>query len=306
LATAAAGTYLTGFSVTLNNHTVAAFCGFFALYPALLIWLDDRRSWWLFASAGFFASLTAVLELPALAFAAILLLALAWKGWDVRSLSALVAFAVVPLAAHCFTNYQVTSSIMPAYEKKDWYVFEGSYWKLDSTGRLVGSSKDPVTGELIIGDPSGIDNQFEPWYVYLFHMWLGHHGVFSLTPVLLFVGIGLARALKQADQWTPFAFILVGLTILLAGFYTMGPAFGYGQRNYGGMCNGMRWLFWLIPLWLVFLPKGLEWKVNCRGTRSVAIVLLMMSVASAFYASRNPWTRPWLQELLHQAGWLGY
>jgi hypothetical protein len=307
LATAAAGTYLTGFSVTLNNHTIAAFCCFFALYPALIIWLDNRRDWWLFATAGFFASLTAVLELPALAFAAVLLLALAWKGRDLKSLSALVVFALVPLAAHCYTTYQQTGSIMPAYGQKGWYVFEGSYWKLDSTGRLVGSSKDPVTGELIIGDPSGIDNQYEPWYVYLFHMWLGHHGVFSLTPVMLFVIIGLARVLFRRDEpWTGLALVVMVLTILLAGFYTTGPALGYGQRNYGGMCNGMRWLFWLIPLWLIFLPRGLEWQASCRGYRSIAIVLLVISAASAFYASRNPWTRPWLQELLFQTGWLGY
>jgi hypothetical protein len=92
----------------------------------------------------------------------------------------------------------------------------------------------------------------------------------------------------------------------LAAFYTTGPAFGMGQRNYGGMCNGMRWLFWLIPLWLIFLPKGLEWKAHCPGFRLCALVCLIVSGMSAFYASRNPWTRPWLQELLYQSGWLGY
>jgi hypothetical protein len=306
VATAAVGNYLIGFSVTLNNHTVAAFCSFFAIYAALRIWQDDRVGWWLFGVAGFFASLTAVLELPALALVAALGLALAWKNLG-KCLVCFVPAAIIPIAGHCVTNYEVTGSIRPAYENKEWYVFEGSYWKLDPSGRLVGSSKDPVTGALVIGDPKGIDNQHEPWYVYLFHMWLGHHGVFSLSPVLILAAIGLVRTLREHDvAWMPLALLALGLTVLLAGFYTIGPAFGMGQRNYGGMCNGMRWLFWLIPMWLIFLPKGLEWKVNCPGFRFCSLVLLVISGMSALYASRNPWTRPWLQELLYQCGWLGY
>jgi hypothetical protein len=306
LGTAGMGTYLTGFSVTLNNHTVAAFSSFFALYAALVIWLDNRPDAWRFAVAGLFSAFAAVLELPAIAFAAALFIALLWKD-AVKSFVCFVPFALIPLAGHVATNYQVTDSLMPAYEKKDWYVFEGSYWKKDVSGRLVGSSKDPVTGELIIGDPKGIDNQFEPWYVYLFHMWLGHHGVFSLSPILLFACIGLARTFTQSNPvWIALALFTIGLTFTLAGFYTVAPAFGMGQRNYGGMCNGMRWLFWLIPMWLVFLPRGLEWKANCRGFRSIALVLLVISAASALYATRNPWTRPWLQQLLFEFGVIGY
>jgi hypothetical protein len=305
IAAAGGGTYLSGFCVTLNNHTVAAFFSFFALYAAMLIWLDGSRDGWLFAVCGLCAAFAAVLELPALAFTAALLIALAWKDLG-RCLTFFIPFALIPLAAHCLTTYQVTGSLMPAYGEKEWYVFEGSYWKIDSTGRLVGSSKD-AQGHLIIGDPTGIDNQHEPWYVYLFHMWLGHHGVFSLTPVLIFSAIGLARVLARQDrQWAAVAYLALGLTALLVIFYTAGPAFGYGQRNYGGMCNGMRWLFWLIPLWLVFMPMGLEWKVECKRFRLLALLLLLISAASVFYATRNPWTRPWLQELLKQANWIIY
>jgi hypothetical protein len=301
VAAAAGGTYLTGFSVTLNNHTVAAFCSFFALYPAIVIWLDDKRNSWLFAVSGFFAAFTAVMELPALALAAALFLALAWKDLE-KCLMYFIPLAVIPLAAHCLANYQVTGSLMPAYGEKEWYVFEGSYWKIDDAGRLVGSSND-ADGNLIIGDPTGIDNQHEPWYVYLFHMWLGHHGVFSLTPVLIFSAIGVGRTIARGDRpWVHVAYLALGLTLILIIFYTFGPA----PRNYGGMCNGMRWLFWLIPLWLVFVPIGLEWKAGCRGFRFVALVLLLISAASVFYATRNPWTRPWLQELLKQANWIIY
>lgn len=306
LASAGSGTYLSGFGVTLNNHTIAACCVFFAVYPVLLVWLDDRRDWWLFALSGFFAGFASVLELPAAALVAVLFLGLLAKD-VLRTLSGFLVLSLIPLGGHFYTNFQVTGSIMPAYEKKEWYEFEGSYWKQDATGRLVGTSKDPVTGAVIVGDPKGIDNQHEPWYVYLFHMWLGHHGVFSLTPVLLFAAIGVGRAMAGSDRvWKVVALLVSAVTVVVVAFYTIAPALGRGQRNYGGMCNGMRWLFWLIPLWLLFMPIGLEWKSRCAGFRRIALILLVISCASAYYASRNPWTRPWLHELLYQTGWIGY
>lgn len=49
LVAAAFGTYLTAFIQTLNNHTVAAFSAFFALYQFLRIFDDDDPSPWRFA-----------------------------------------------------------------------------------------------------------------------------------------------------------------------------------------------------------------------------------------------------------------
>ena len=60
------GTYLTSYSITLNNHTIAAFCSFFALYPTYRIWVENQRIWWLYALAGFFSAFAAVNEFPAL------------------------------------------------------------------------------------------------------------------------------------------------------------------------------------------------------------------------------------------------
>ena len=75
---AALGTFLTGFSITLNNHTVTAFSSFFALYPAYLIWCEGQRRWQLFAVAGFFAGFAAVNEYTALAF--LVALGVGWAG----------------------------------------------------------------------------------------------------------------------------------------------------------------------------------------------------------------------------------
>ena len=72
LVAAAFGTYLLPFTQTLNNHTVAAFSAFFALYQLFWIWDRDEPSGWRFAAAGFFAAFAAANELPALAFLVLL------------------------------------------------------------------------------------------------------------------------------------------------------------------------------------------------------------------------------------------
>ena len=80
LLAAGLGTYLTAYSVTLNNHTVAAFSMFFALFAAFLICKERRREWWLFAVAGFFGAFTAVNELPAATFLVAVAAGLLWKA----------------------------------------------------------------------------------------------------------------------------------------------------------------------------------------------------------------------------------
>ena len=70
LAAAAFGTYLLPFTQTLNNHTVAAYSVFFALYQFVRIWDQRQLSGWRFAGAGFFAAFAMTNELPALAFLA--------------------------------------------------------------------------------------------------------------------------------------------------------------------------------------------------------------------------------------------
>jgi hypothetical protein len=292
LLAAGLGTYLTGFSVTINNHTIAAFSAFFAIYPVLrsgsdVGWLPCR-----YAVAGLFAAFTACNELPAGAFSAGLFLILVWRA-PALTMSYFVPAAIVPLAAFFWTNYQVTGDMLPVYMHKSWYHYEGSYWD----------------------NPTGIDNIREPWHLYLTHTTVGHHGVFSLTPLMLVCWFGIIRSWWPSHGETDglqrrLAHLATVVTVIIFVFYIGIPALEqYGlapQRNYGGMCNGFRWTFWLIPLWLLYLPRGLELLVRSRELRGVAMLFLMVSMVSAFYATRNPWTRPWLHQLLYDAGWIGY
>ena len=70
------------------------------------------------------------------------------------------------------------------------------------------------------------------------------------------------------------------------------------SRNYGGSTQGLRWLFWLIPFWLLLLPKGVEWGQTRSWFRGFALFALGISVMSVGYAMRNPWSHPWILDAL--------
>src|SRR5207248_10291302 len=88
------GTFLTTFSNTFNNHTVAAYTALFAVAPILV----GSTTWRGFVVSGFFAGLTASFELPAAALLVALggvALALDWR----RALCCFAPAALIPVAA---------------------------------------------------------------------------------------------------------------------------------------------------------------------------------------------------------------
>jgi hypothetical protein len=88
------------------------------------------------------------------------------------------------------------------------------------------------------------------------------------------------------------------LTTIVLGFYTWNPL----ARNYGGSTQGLRWLFWLIPFWLLVLPKGVEPGQYLRWVRWLSLFALLLSVMSVGYALRNPWNHPWILDGLEHLG----
>ena len=84
-------------------------------------------------------------------------------------------------------------------------------------------------------------------------------------------------------------------------FYLLRPQ---PDRNYGGMTSGFRWVFWLAPLWAVAAVPAADVLGRSRVGRTIAGLLLVVSVASVAYPTWNPWTSPWLEHALRQAGWI--
>ncbi len=289
LVSAAWGTQLILFNSTLNNHSVAAFSAFFAVYALLRIWEASRRSKFVedevappprtpyltYASAGFFGAFAACNELPAAAFG-ILLFLCALARSPRATLLAFVPAAAIPCLVFLVSLYMATGGFTPFYAEfgGESYEFEGSYWV------------HPL-------EMDWFDKHPEPWWLYLFHLTLGHHGMFSLTPVFLLAIPPMIRGLFGADRRIAgLSRLTFVLTVGLIAFYV------YKTHNYGGSTQGPRWLFWIYPFWLLLVAPGFESGQTRRGLRWIGVVCLAFSVFSVGYGLRMPWSHPWILDLL--------
>jgi hypothetical protein len=301
--TACCGTFLTTFSHTLNNHVPAAYCALFAVYPLLKKGgTPATESAGKLLTSGFFAGLTAALDLPAAALLAGLFVPLlaARPG---KTLAYFLPAALVPVAALFACNYAALGRLLPAYGEfgGPWYNYPGSHWARLGTPQA-----------------KGIDFADEPKHVYALHMLFGHHGWFSLTPVWLLGAAGLGWLAWQAGPrvkelvatrkagaggvWDLplFGAMTLAVSVVVCAFYV------WRTNNYGGFTSGPRWLFWLTPLWLLGTLPAADRVGIWRAGRLTAAVLLGLSVLSVFYPAWNPWRPPWILQLSELHGWIRY
>ena len=302
------GSYQLTFAQALNNHNPATVCALFAIYPLL----RPRPAGTaetpgdLFLS-GFFAALTACLDLPAACFALGLCLPV-FLARPLPALKFMLPGLAIPVVAFFACNYAALGRFTPAYSEfgGPWYEYAGSNWiKL----------KQAQAGDIV----HGIDYAQDSRNAYAFHLLFGHHGWFSLTPVWLVSLLGMAgvvrlafsdlRRLKPSSQATEPVWtlpLLHGLSFLC--FVTLVVFFVWIQKtnNYGGMTSGPRWLFWLAPMWLLALLTGADRFITSRTAKLIAIGLLAFSVFSVFYPAWNPWRHPWIMILCERTGWVRY
>lgn len=272
------GTFLTTFSLTINNHLPAAAMVAAALRIWMQVWFRERRDWMAFAAAGTTAALAVTFELPALSFAALVFLTLLIV-FPRQTLWWFVPPAAIVALAFGVTNWQAHGTLRIAYahraagadwETGNWYHYPGSYW-------LAQNRKGVDCGEPDLG-------------VYAFHVLLGHHGIWSLSPIWLVSLAGLGLWPRRAGGLSVVG-LVVGSAVAVLWFYFSRAV---GDRNYGGMTCGFRWAFWLIPLFLVAMMPAVDAWGSRRGFRLTCYGLLAISAYSALYPIWNPWQHPWL------------
>jgi hypothetical protein len=293
VSSAAFGTLLTTFTVVINNHLIAAASAMCCLAACFPIWYDERREWWRFALVGFFAAFTAANELPAAAFFGLLGLAFLIR-WPRETLVAATPAALLVAGAYFGTNYAAHGTLVIPYGQRaadnNWYDYEylregrvrQSYWSARESRSKIDQGED---------DPK----------VYALNALVGHHGIFSLTPIWLLTIPGLALLAREdygGRKWL-VAFI-AALSIICIAFFLSLPL---KDRNYGGSTSGFRWVFWLAPLWLIGLLPAADWCADTRWRRVLAGTLLALSAISVSYPTWNPWTHPWLMNFFAYLGW---
>ena len=288
VAAAALGTLLSAYAVVFTNHWPAACAALVALDATLRIVCEgERRLRWFFV-AGLAAAFMAACELPALSFCGLVGLLLLWQAPRATLVAAVPAAALV-VAAALGTNYAAHGTIRPAYAER--HVEGGWYdYQFRRGSRIIDSYWKPTVAKSAIdrGEPSRA--------AYAFHVLVGHHGIFSLTPVWALSLVGLGMLLARRDPATrgarAVAAAILACTVVCLAFYVTRPL---EDRNYGGTATGFRWALWFAPLWLFAMLPAADAVAGSRFGRIVAAILLAISVASASYPTWNPWTLPWLQ-----------
>ena len=279
------GPMLNTFATVLNNHTVAAVSAAIALYAAIRIAADGERRLRYFALAGFAAALTAADDLPALILVAFLGLFLIWRA-PRQTLIAFVPGAAVVVVAFFATNWIAHESLLPPYMHRSETDPNDNWYKYTYT------VKDREIKSYWY-DRQGIDKGEPSKLTYAFHVLIGHHGVFSLTPIWLLSVAGMWMWLRSPDAVRrELAIGIAAMTVICLVFYIgMRPL---EDRNYGGMTSGFRWMFWFAPLWIVMMIPAADRLSRSTGGQVFAAVLLSFSALSASYPTWNPWVQPWL------------
>ena len=309
----AGGTLLTTFAVVLTNHLFAASCAAVSLRAVAAILREGNRSGRVFLAAGLAAGLAAAFDLPALAWtAAVLVILLACDSR--RTLTTAVPAVILVAIAALGTNALAHGSPWPPYAFRNATETElvtvttpaegtpGDEWNPTNWYDYRFTLPNGRVIESYWRQPQGIDRGETSLATYAFHVLIGHHGIFSLTPAWLLCLPGLFLLWRRPGpgwQLLAGAIGIVSVTVLV--FYlTRHPL----DRNYGGMTSGFRWAFWLAPLWVALITPAADRFARSRLGSGLLLLTLMLSVVSVAAPTWNPWTLPWLQQWLMGCGWL--
>ncbi len=287
LTSAAFGSMLNPFLTTLNNHTPAAVSLVFCLSAMTRVCLSNGPRGRDYAIIGFTAALTCCFELPAALFGLLTFVFVVKRDWR-KTAACYVPAAIVPLAAFFVTNIICTGGIKPfyAYYGTDKYVYvhEGipSYWTT----------------------PQGIDANAESPAVYLFHCLLGHHGIFSISPIFLLTIVGwhLTFRRKHYLKLLPIQLMGASLSLIVLTFYLTRTA----NYNYGGNSAALRWMLWMTPFWWYGMIPAVQKLAASRRGVALVVLLLAVSIYSSAYSLQQPWKPGWIFDRMQTAGLIDY
>ncbi len=309
------GTLLSTFAVVLTNHLPAAACTAASAWCVHRIRCQGATGPLPFAVAGLTAALAAAFELPALAWLAAVLAIL--LRCDLRRTLAWTAPAVAAVAVVAVgSNWLAHGTIAPAYAQRSAGGPAGGDATVPATGAagtVVGSwnpgnwydySVRLPNGKVLTSywrAPQGVDRGEPSRAAYAWHVLVGHHGIFSLTPAWLLAipGLALLAARRRHGRGeADLARAIALVSVVVIGFYLARPLV---DRNYGGMSSGFRWAFWLAPLWALSAVPAADVLGRSRPGRLLGLTLLGLSVVSVAFPTWNPWQAPWIERWLEHA-----
>lgn len=254
-----------GYAIELQNHTPAATLTLIGFYYAFRARNEIDADWRNWIYSGLSLGLLPGVDLPSLATTACVGVYLLTKD-PARTLRLWLPALLPGLLLTATLNILSTGSIKPVYLRRELYKYPGSYW----------------------ANPQGVDALREPKHIYAFHVLLGHHGMFSMTPLLCVSMVGLYQSLRRRTERFPEALCVLIATGILFTFYIR------GTNNYGGNCVGFRWAIAFTPLLFVFF---VEWMARTQ-LRWWHVTGVLTSITITMYHNWQSFWTPW-----HESAW---
>jgi hypothetical protein len=284
------GSLNTAYSVTFSNHPPSATL---LLLGVLLVWRWRRFGGGLggLAAGGLLVGIAATADHGAVFYLPFLFFYVAWPGAPrpFAAAATLTVAATVPLAAYSVYAYALSGSVVPLSLQSRLFQYPGSYFA--QQGRLSGASLPHQSlGDLL---------------AYARLCLVGYRGLFSHTPVFLFLVAGMVTiALDRAHPRRAEAAMLFVPTVLLVLFYLL------TSTDPGGNSYGVRWYCLFMPLGFVFLYDA-QRKLRGRVARGAFWIAYALSFPLAWIGALDPWLDPtpfgngfaW-QIVLRAHGWL--
>jgi|GEM_PF-1039316 len=264
------------YSIYLNNHV---FGGFLVLLGFYLI-VYGKNSFSSLFLAGLAVASAAVTDPPVgFAMGAALLMYLLYKRGFKKEILFFIIGGIIPAAAHAMANVSISGSVFPVNVKPEYFNYPGS--RFDETN-LSGVVANTTWAEISR---------------YAFHSLLGHRGLFSYTPLLIFAVWGSIIAFKDKEKRAKVLTAVIP-TVMVLAFYI------WRTKNYGGASYGVRFFLPIVPLifWgLIFWRKDIKsrlWKI--LFTTAViwsAIVAFVGSLRTA--SDEKVWLNSFAVNLFH-------
>ena len=258
-----AGTLLFTYSTTLNNHTVAAAL----LFAACIAALDGRG-----LASGLAVGLAAAVDLlPGLGLAPVFFWMLVRSG-SVPARRRFAAGLGICLAIAGAANLATHGSLLPA--------------KLVPGAVDLSAQVGPAAGGVVLPQSP----------LYPLEVLFGGHGLFAVSPVLLWGAWGLALACRRspavlpigppgdAPVWRALAF---GIALQFVGHAVL-------AGSYGGWSYGYRYLLPIQPLLLLCAPLALT--AARSRSRALFAAVLPVSILFAALGAYHPWPPAFEQE----------
>jgi len=263
-----------GYAVTINNHTPSAILYVFAFLWWYQIAHLKKEEWWRYALLGLVCGIGFSIELPSGGIGAWFLTMALLRNWKKGGLGILCA--TLPVGLSLVIYHELSGVWRPFYLQSHLYKFDGSYWK----------------------DPEGLDAVRPGKLSYIFHMFFGFRGLFSISPVLILGALGFFRDVLGKRSFYRKEFLGIGLAVMALVVFVI-----FRTWNYGGVCIGMRWFICFMPL-LMLAAMPLVEDMGKRNWGKVVCVLLL--VWSSILNIEALYTEAFLPGIFERIWWSGF